>query len=36
LEADTKAWPIRQGLQVTGIEHRGHRYVLDKTLRRIS
>jgi hypothetical protein len=36
LEADTREWPLRQGLQVTGIAHRGHRYVLDKSLRRIS
>ena len=36
LEADTREWPLRQGLQVTGIAHRGHRYVLDKSLQQIS
>jgi hypothetical protein len=36
LEADSRELPIRQGLQVEGIEHRGHRYVLDKRLRQIS
>jgi hypothetical protein len=35
LEADTREWPLRQGLQVTGIAHRGNRYVLDKSLRQI-
>ena len=36
LTADARPLPIRNGLIVEGIEHRGHRYVLDKTLKQSS
>ena len=36
LEADARELPIRQGLRVEGIAHRGQCYALDKKLKRIS